>query len=347
MVSPEDSKPRPVMPPNGVTRGYVAARTRAAMFERPDRGFIVVSGADRAAYLHGLLTNDIVGLSRGTGCYAAYLTPQGRMISDMWVHELGDVILLAVPQPAKEAVLARLDQFVFTEDVKLGDVSESFAATTVIGPLSAAIVASVLQGAPQPALDALGEHGNLRASFDGQAAVVLHIGDLGEAGFDVLVDRSQKHAFQDALSRAGLAFIDEATAEAMRIEAGIPKFYRDMDEQTIPLEAGIETRAISMTKGCYVGQEVIVRVLHRGHGRVARRLVGLLLNGRDVPADAAPVFSDDREVGRITSATISPALGAPIALAYVQRDFVEPGTALRVGSLPALVKALPFVNRSG
>src|SRR5204863_3141881 len=120
--------------------------------------------------------------------------------------------------------------------------------------------------------------------------------------------------------------VDPATTEALRIEAGIPKFHRDMDEETIPLEAGIESRAISFTKGCYVGQEVIVRVLHRGHGRIARRLVGLTLEGDDVPQPGTKVQAAGREVGWMTSGVISPALHCPIALAYVQRDFIEPGT---------------------
>ena len=124
----------------------------------------------------------------------------------------------------------------------------------------------------------------------------------------------------------------------------MPLFRRDMDEDTIPLEAGIESRAISFTKGCYVGQEVVIRVLHRGHGRVARKLVGLLLDGQQVPAPGAMIRSGDREIGQVTSSTASPALKRPIALAYVHRDFFEPGTKVTVGEQSAAVTALPFVT---
>ena len=119
--------------------------------------------------------------------------------------------------------------------------------------------------------------------------------------------------------------------EALRIEGGVPLFHRDMDEETIPLEAGIESRAISFTKGCYVGQEVIVRVLHRGHGRVVRKLVGLRLDstGDRVPLRGARLLSGDREIGSITSAAVSPQLGV-IALGYVHRDFVAAGTRVDV-----------------
>jgi tRNA-modifying protein YgfZ len=116
-----------------------------------------------------------------------------------------------------------------------------------------------------------------------------------------------------------------------------------MDEDTIPLEAGIESRAISFTKGCYVGQEVIIRVLHRGHGRVARKLVGLTLDGDHAPEGGAVVRSGDREIGHVTSAAMSPALTRPIALAYLHRDFLEPGTTVAIGDADAVVTKLPFV----
>jgi folate-binding protein YgfZ len=171
----------------------------------------------------------------------------------------------------------------------------------------------------------------------------VQVTDPGEPGFDLFVERAQDDAVFARLRAAGAVVLDAATADAIRIEAGIPAFHRDMDEETIPLEAGIEGRAISLTKGCYVGQEVIIRVLHRGHGRVARKLVGLQFGGEVVPAAGAVVRSGDREIGRVTSATISPALGRPIALGYVQRDFVEPGTAVTVDTVPAVVSALPFI----
>jgi folate-binding protein YgfZ len=119
-----------------------------------------------------------------------------------------------------------------------------------------------------------------------------------------------------------------------------------MDTDTIPLEAGIDDRAISRTKGCYVGQEVIVRVMDRGHGRVARRLIGLAFDpAAAVPAPGAHVSSGDREIGRVTSAVWSPALARPIALGYVHRDFVEPGTIVSVAGASAVVAELPFVRQ--
>lgn len=326
--------------------GYQAARTRAASIDRPDRGRLVVSGADRASYLQGLLTNDIEALKAGEGCYAAYLTPQGRMIADVFVYELGDVILLTVPLPQKDAVLARLEQFVFSEDVQLGDASDAFVTTAIVGPDADRVLAAML-GVAVGDLSALPLHGNRRAAFDGQAAIVTRIADAGEDGFDVHVERARADAFRSALAAASVPALDPPTVDALRVEAGVPAFNRDMDEETIPLEAGIESKAISFSKGCYVGQEVIIRVLHRGHGRVARKLSGLVLAGGAVPPPGAIVSVDGREVGQVTSAAESPAMHRPIALAYLHRDFLTPGTSVSVAGAAAAVHALPFVPATG
>ena len=322
---------------------YHLARTAAAIVDRRDRGWVVVSGADRRSYLHGLLTNDITALQAGQGCYTAYLTPQGRMIADLWVYELGDVVLLSMARDIKPAVLTKLDQFIFSEDVQLGDVSETFSATAIVGPRAAAMMAEAT-GSSEELLTALPEHGNVRVDFQGQPSIVLRTSDLGEQGFDVLVASEQFTALRERLHAAGAVDADADAAEALRIEAGVPKFHRDMDEDTIPLEAGIEANAISMTKGCYVGQEVIIRVLHRGHGRVARRLVGLTLDGTAPSSSGSLVKVDDREIGSVTSSVSSPALGKPIALAYVHRDYVAPGTVVSVDGVAAVVTSTPFVS---
>jgi folate-binding protein YgfZ len=326
---------------------YDAARHRAAFLDRSHRGRIVVSGADRATYLQGLLTNDIVALNAGQGCYAAYLTPQGRMIADLYVYELGDIVLLSMTAEVKDTVLAKLDQFIFAEDVQLGDVTETFAQIAILGPSSAAAVAAIVRGVGEDALREMAEHANMRGEWTGGAAIVTRITDAGEPGFDLYVDRSQGDTLKAMLADAGVVELDPATAEAVRVESGSPLFGRDMDAETIPLEAGIEPRAISFSKGCYVGQEVIIRVLHRGHGRVARKLVGLTLDGERVAEAGSVIHSGEREIGTVTSSTASPALKRPIALGYVHRDFIEPGTTVTVGDQSATVTALPFVPRQG
>ncbi len=324
---------------------YQAARQRAAFIERSARGRLLVSGRDRASYLQGLLTNDMVALKAGEGCYAAYLTPQGRMISDLWVYELGDVILLSLPGDVKNAVLAKLDQFIFSEDVQLGDVTDTFGQIAVVGPEAARVVGTLLDDSPVDRLAALGDHGNIRGFISGQPAIVTRMTDVGEPGFEIYIERDATGRLKGRLATEGAVELDEQTAEVLRVEAGVPEFHRDMDEETIPLEAGIESRAISLTKGCYVGQEVIIRVLHRGHGRVARKLVGLTFDGDAVPERGSIVKSDQKDVGEITSSVRSIALDRPIALAYLQRDFLAPGTAVSVDGASAVVTTLPFASR--
>ena len=323
-------------------RGYTAARSGAGLIDRSDRGRLVVSGRDRATFLQGLLTNDVVALKAGEGCYAAYLTPQGRMITDLLVYELGDLLLLTMGADLKDAMLAKLDQLVFAEEVQLGDVTDRFSSVGIVGPDAARTTAAVLSAMSADALMVWPEHSNARAEFAGAPAIVLRIDDLGARGFDILVEREQHAALIDALRRQGAVDIDPAAAEALRLEAGVPKFGRDMNGETIPLEAGIEPRAISFSKGCYVGQEVIIRVLHRGHGRVARKLVGMTVEGAVHMAPGAVITADGREIGAVTSSSYSPRLDRPIALGYVHRDFAAPGTAVTIDGSPATVSQVPF-----
>jgi folate-binding protein YgfZ len=327
----------------GTPPGYEAARSGAGLIDRRERGRIVVSGADRKSYLQGLLTNDVAALEPGQGCYAAYLTAQGRMISDLWVFELGDVILLSLPAATKDTVLMRLDQFIFSEDVQLGDVTTTFSGVTIVGPRAAEIVAAVLSPVTSAFLEELGDGGNRRVTFSGEPSMLLRTSDSGVPGYEVLVDRQQFDRLWEALAAAGAEPISPESAEALRVEGGVPQFHRDMDEETIPLEAGIEGRAISFSKGCYVGQEVIIRVTHRGHGRVARKLVGLLVDGDGVAQTGSAITLEGRNIGAITSAVWSPALSRSIAMGYVRREQAGQGSVVQIGDTAATVTALPFV----
>ena len=321
---------------------YTAARERAAFLDRSSRGRIFLSGRDRASYLQGLLTNDIAALRPGSGCYAAYLTAQGRMIADMFLYEIGDVMLMTVQSDVKDTVLARLDQFIFSEDVQLADATVTHAQLGIVGPDSVGVAAQVLDPATADGVRGLTEHGNVRGSLGGTPVIVTRTSDVGEPGFDLFLAAGDRDQALNAIRATGVPELDDRSAETLRIEAGIPRFHRDMDEETIPLEAGIESRAISFTKGCYVGQEVIIRVLHRGHGRIARRLVGVRLDRTVVPPRGARVQGAGKDIGHVTSAAWSERLNRPIALAYVARDFVEPGTAITIDEAPGTVTAVPF-----
>jgi folate-binding protein YgfZ len=309
---------------------YRALKEHAAVGATAPRKTIGVAGRDRAGYLQGLLTNDIQALTGGTGCYAAWLTPQGRMLTDLHVFESGDMMLLDVPADLQPATLQRLDQFLFSEDVQLSDLSQTLDAVWIHGPAASSMLEQVLTGAA--GLASWLEYHNTRAEFGGSPVVAARVSQLGVPGFVVYVEPARRSDLQRALVERGAAEAEPAAIEAARIEAGYPLFGIDMTDETIPLEAGIEDRAISLSKGCYVGQEVIIRVLHRGHGRVAKKLVALRVQGeppQDVPGNGAKIFLEDRAVGWVTSAVSSPQFGS-IGLGYVHRDFVSPGTRLDV-----------------
>jgi folate-binding protein YgfZ len=262
--------------------GYRALRTKGGVVRRTDRAVLAVTGSDRAAWLQGLVTNDVATLAPGETRYAAYLTPQGRMITDMQVHARPDRLLLDVPAPLATMLRERLDGLIFAEDVQVIDSTGTLEVWSAIAPVEGAMT-------------------------------------------DLIIDVGQPH---------GLDYpeINLDTFEVVRIERGIPRFLADMDTDTIPLEAGIEDRAISFTKGCYVGQEVIVRVTHRGGGRVAKKLVRWKADASAaiVPMPGARIFSDVRDIGRVTSAAFSPEREAVVGLGYVHREFVAPGTEVTV-----------------
>lgn len=337
--SSSDSTTQPPSHPASQRAGYSVIAEGAAIGAVARRGQLAVTGKDRASYLQGLLTNDIQALTPGSGCYAAWLSPQGRMLTDLHVLESGDMLLLDVPADLVEATFARLEQFVFTEDVKIDSFAQSLTSVWLHGPRAADVLERALEGARGLADWIDYQHARLR--FRSEPVVVARIDQLAVTGYCVYLDPSNAPALIAALeSHGGVQVDDEAVATA-RVEAGYPVFGVDMTEETIPLEAGIEQRAISFSKGCYVGQEVIIRVMHRGHGRVAKRLVGLRIDGPR-PAPGSRVFAlapgdeavagdqaSARDIGFVTSAAVSPRLGT-IAMGYVHRDFVEPGTAVTV-----------------
>ncbi len=335
--------------------GYQALTEGAGLLDRIDRGRLRLTGADRRSYLQGILTNDIAALTPGTGCYAAMLTPQGRMIADMRVLELGDAVLIDLDRRLAPDIRDRFDQFIFSEDVVVSDDTDALVQLGLYGPHAGTILAQALSqlGARHHDSTAAGPErlGIFQTAHwrgAGVSLIVAGSDDFGLEGFELFIERGGADVVSRSLRSAGATPVERETADVIRIEAGRPLFGVDMDEHTIPLEAGIEDRAISQTKGCYVGQEIIVRVLHRGHGRVARRLVGLLVEGA-VPARGDLIRAGDREVGAVTSAAESPAMRRPIALGYVHRDHVDPGTELTIDhgdrALAATVAALPFIQR--
>ena len=321
--------------------GYRAIQQHAAIGAVAPRLQIAVAGQDRAAYLQGLLTNDIQALTPGNGCYSAWLSPQGRMLTDMHVLESGGMILLDVPAETLESTIQRLEQFIFTEDVTVGSLAGTLSSVWLHGPRAASVLEQVIDGAR--GLIEWPEYHHTQFELGESPVSILRLSQLGVPGFCVYVERARESSLTATLTSAGAVTVPDDAIAAARIEAGYPVFGLDMTDDTIPLEAGIEPRAISFTKGCYVGQEVIIRVLHRGHGRVARKLVSLRINGPR-PERGARLYAGEREIGMVTSAAESPRAGT-IALGYAHRDFLTSGTELEVeiasGRATAIVSEIP------
>jgi folate-binding protein YgfZ len=323
---------------------YRTIREAAAIGSISARIPLAVAGADRASYLQGLLTNDIQALTPGKGCYSAWLSPQGRMLTDLHVLESGAMILLDVPAETAAATLDRLEQFIFSEDVRAESLAGAMTGVWVHGPLAARSIEAALQG-PR-GLDGWQDYQHATMELDGHSVSVARIDQIGVPGYSLHVERGREAALVSALEAASARQVTGEALEASRIEAGYPVFGVDMNETTIPLEAGIEPRAISFSKGCYVGQEIIIRVLHRGGGRVAKKLVALRIEGAP-PARGAAVFSADRAIGEITSAASSPRFGS-IALGYIHRDFAAPETRVQTeaaeGRAEATVAGRPIAD---
>jgi tRNA-modifying protein YgfZ len=294
---------------------YRQLREEAAVVRRPTAHTIEVRGADAVDFLESQLTNDIASLAPGEGCYAALLDRKGHLQSDVRVLLIeADRVLLLAEEAGAERLVAHLGLYRIGREVEVERLDLSLAS--VIGP-----AAAVASGIDRPSV----EHSHL-AVGDGIRAIATAEGiDLLSAG-----------PLPSALAGAELPEASEEAAEIVRVEAGRARFGREMTAETMPAEAGIVEQAVSFTKGCYIGQETVARLHYKG--RPNRHLRGLRLEREASPG--AAVRLDDRELGRIGTAVVSPARG-PIALAILRRE-AEPGARVEVGGGGAEVVALPF-----
>jgi folate-binding protein YgfZ len=324
-----------------LTDEYHIIAAAAGWIERSDRGRVRLSGKDAGSFLQSLVTNDVAALQAGEGRYAAYLTPAGRMLADLAIYRRPDEWILGLTADHSSAIAGRLDQLIFTEDVQVSDATRSLAEFSVVGGQAGPLIAAAL-GLSEPALAGLVE----LAQADWQDGFVARAGDARFPIYSIIVPAARRDELADAFGRARLTEVSPALMEALRIEAGRPRFGADLTEDTIPLEAGLLDRAISTAKGCYVGQEIIIRILHRGGGRVAKRLVTLAFDppAGGLPPAGTPLLAGDKPVGALTSVSRSPASPSVIALGYVHRDHAEPGQQVVVGDTGATAKITGFAG---
>jgi tRNA-modifying protein YgfZ len=302
--------------------GYRALTEGCGVVDRSERGKLALTGPDAETFLQGQVTNDVEGLEPGRGCYAAFLTHKGKMLGDLRVLDLGDELLLDTERSALQELFNMIRRFKLGSDVELNKRTLEMGLLSLIGPDSWRVAGA----------DELpGEHANARAEIAGRP-VVLVATDLGADVFTQAVDTDAVRAALDAPN------VPEAVAEIVRVESGRPRYGVDLDDGVIPQEAGLNQRAVSFTKGCYVGQETVARLFYRG--KPNRQLRGLRLSAGAAPGDELRL--GDKVVGKLGTVAVSPNRG-PIALAIVRRE-AEPGATVAVGAdgAPAEVVALPF-----
>jgi tRNA-modifying protein YgfZ len=308
------------------------------LLDRSERGKLALTGPGAKEFLAGQVTNDTEALSPGNGCYAAFLTPKGKMLGDLRILNLGDELLIDTERVALQALFDMIRRFKIGYDVQLHKRTVESSLLSLIGPSALEVAARTASAPPAGALE-LGnsEHDNLRVEVGGVASVVVRT----DAGVDILCDAADRETVREALLKGGALPISEAAAEIVRVEHGRPRYDVDLDDTVIPQEAGLNERAVSFTKGCYVGQETVARLYYKG--KPNRHLRGLRLSAPAEPG--AELRLGERVVGRLTSAVLSPANG-PIGLALVRRE-AEPGSTVSVGGdgLGGEVIELPFPAR--
>jgi len=317
------------------TAEYAALREGAALLDLGFRTVVVARGEDRAAFLHGMLTNGVANLAPGAGCPALLLTIQGRVTADLRVSAVEDALLLDVDVRARGALVEALEKLIIADDVELGEPAEPLALIGLDGPLAERLLAET------PAAG-LAPHAHAVIDVAGVPVRAQRASEVRGPGFVLHVPAARAPGVWDALVARGARPCGMEALEGRRIEVGVPRIGIDMDGSTLALEVPVE-EAISATKGCYLGQEVVARGTARGH--VNRRLVGFRLEGPEPPA-GAPLVRDGKEVGRLTSVGRAFGAGGLAALGFVRRESWDLGTELGVrhghAVTVARVAPLPF-----
>jgi folate-binding protein YgfZ len=328
-----------------VAAEYKAVREGGAgLSDLSSRGRIEIGGTEAVLFLNGLVTNDVKALSDGAWMAAAFPNVQGRMLAAARVLHDGDTFMFDTEPRTREQIVKTLGRFTMAGDFKLTDVTRETALVSLQGARAREVVRAVL-GAEAAQVE---RKRLLRVNWRDENVRILRATHTAEDGFDLLVNAGAAAAMWEELSAAGARPVGHDALEVLRIEAGIPSYGADMDETKVVLETGLDD-AVSFTKGCYIGQEIIARIHFRGH--VAKRLAGIMLEAdSEIGRDDKIRTPEGKEIGWITSAARSPVLKRAVALGYVKYDYLQPSTPVRVVSgeaeHEARVVELPFVRGS-
>lgn len=319
-----------------------AVRQAAGLFDFSFRALIEVRGKDRVRFLHAMVTNDVKSLDSGQGTYAALLDAQGHIQADFRLYAEQDRILLDTDADLRDKVINTLQRYVIIDQVELRPLDRFPVAFQ--GPRARPLLEKTLH----IELPALNEFDHFNTNYAGFPAWVVRAGSTGEDGYEVWVKPSGLLAIWGAACGQAPTYdmlpCGTEALETLRIEAGIPRYGSELVEDTLLLEAEL-LNAVSFTKGCYLGQEIVERSRSRGH--VNWKMVGLIVHAPSPPKPGEKLSAHGKEVGEVTSACVSPTLGKTIALAYVRREVAEPGTTLKLTAGTTVeVTSLPFYHHS-
>lgn len=336
------------------TLEYAAVREGGAgLIDLSSRGRIRVQGTEAVMFLNGLITNDMKTLAEDHWMPAAFPNVQGRLIASVRVLRLPDeqtdknvdpTFMIDTEAATHQRVMKTIERFTLAGDFRVTDITSDTAMISIQGSQAGDVVRQVLGDAAASGHEK--QSGVI--TLNGNELIVIRSDQFGERGFDFIVKQEHAADLWNSLQQAGAQPVGFDAIETLRIEAGVPRFGVDMDDTNIVTETGLD-EAVSFTKGCYIGQEIIARIKYRGH--VAKKLSGLRFEGNvRVEAGATVKTNDGKEIGRITSSAYSPQLEATIALAYLKYDYLSPGTKVTVDGgnsvLTAQVVELPFIKET-
>ncbi len=325
---------------------YDAVREAVGLVDGSFRGVIEVTGGDRHRWLNGQVTNDVKDLKAGEGKLAALLNVKGHIQADLAVYGLPNSVWVDVQRDRAQPVRDTFDRYIIADDVTAENASERYAHLMLVGQEARALMSEVLG----PSVADLAPWHHMEAWLGTLQLRIIGSRWLGMPGFDVVVSADLADRAWEALmylgQTRGLLPVGMAALDLLRVEAGWPWYGVDFDDSNLLMES-LTRDHVSFTKGCYIGQEVVIRVEHQGH--VNKKLCGLLISGEVVPTRGATILSGDRKVGTVSSAVRSPALSRVVALGTVRREVWEPGTKLRIASgdqaIEAEITPLPFISQ--
>ena len=330
-----------------VASEYRAVRSAVGLIDRSHRGLLQFTGPDRLAFLQGMLSNDLRVLNTFDGAYATVLTQQGKVIADVRVLCAMNSFYLDFWENLQEKILSHLNRYLIADEVEIADRSQEYATISIQGRKAEALLRQVT--APDVQFPTRRKQHSM-IDIDGAAICVVNDSHSGEAGYDLICPLPAVPAIAQKLTEAGkqlsAAWVGEEAQNILRVEAGIPRYGVDFTEDNLLLEVGIDD-AVSFTKGCYLGQEVVERIRSRGH--VNKRLSGLLLDGETAVNAGEPIEAASKPIGTVTSSVFSPTLKRPIALGYLNKNFSLPGGEVLIKSdrpRAATVAPLPFLQSS-